>query len=125
MSSPATMTAFFWPADITTSDKCRLGHGTGGILQFNQRIREYSTYGASGSSLLISPSGTSTLTITTTSLPGGTVGVFYSTTLAATGDTPPLTWSIISGSLCGQLALNSSTGVISGTPTTVRRAHLL
>ena len=57
--------------------------------------------------------------ITTTSLPGGEVGVAYSTTLAETGGTAPYTWTVSSGSLPGGLSLNSSTGAISGTPTTV------
>jgi subtilisin family serine protease len=57
-------------------------------------------------------------TITTTSLPGGAVGVAYSQTLQATGGAPPNTWSLESGALPAGLALNASTGEISGTPTT-------
>ncbi|HUY09932.1 MAG TPA: G1 family glutamic endopeptidase [Candidatus Dormibacteraeota bacterium] len=57
------------------------------------------------------------LAITTTSLPGATVGTAYSVTLAASGGTPPYTWSLASGSLPPGLSLSSS-GVISGTPTT-------
>ena len=54
--------------------------------------------------------------ITTSSpLPAGTVGIPYSQTLAATGGTAPLTWSVIFGSVPG-LSLSSS-GVLSGTPT--------
>jgi len=56
------------------------------------------------------------LTITTTSLPNGTVGAPYSQTLAASGGTTPYTWSIASGTLPAGLLL-SSAGVISGTPT--------
>jgi hypothetical protein len=57
------------------------------------------------------------LVITTSSLPGGTVGISYTaTTLAATGGTPPYTWSVASGALPSGLSL-SSAGVISGTPT--------
>jgi hypothetical protein len=51
-------------------------------------------------------------TITTTSLPGGTVGMAYYQTLTATGDTP-ITWSIASGSLPTGLTLSTATpGVI-------------
>ncbi len=46
----------------------------------------------------------------------GIVGSFYGQTLAATGNTPPYSWSITSGSLPGGLSLDSSTGAISGTP---------
>ncbi len=55
--------------------------------------------------------------ITTTSLPNGTVDKTYSQTLAADGDTP-IIWSLESGSLPlpGGLTLSSG-GVISGTPT--------
>ena len=62
--------------------------------------------------------GAQPLTITTTTLPGGATGTGYSQTLQATGGTTPYTWSVISGSLPTGLALASSTGVISGTPTT-------
>ena len=58
------------------------------------------------------------LTITTQSLPNGTVGVSYSTTLQAIGGTGSYIWSITSGSLPLGLTLYSSTGIISGKPTT-------
>src|SRR3989442_554505 len=60
----------------------------------------------------------SLLSITTTSLPSGTVGVAYSTTLSATGGTPPYTWSLTTGSLPPGLALSTS-GTVSGMPTAV------
>jgi len=58
------------------------------------------------------------LVITTTSLANGTVGTNYLATVSATGGVTPYTWSIASGTLPPGLALNPSTGVISGTPTT-------
>jgi len=57
-------------------------------------------------------------TITTPSpLPGGTVGASYNQSLAATGGTPPYTWSETGGTRPPGLNL-STAGVISGTPTT-------
>ena len=65
-----------------------------------------------------SVSGSGGPSITTTSLPGATQNASYGTTLAASGGTAPYTWSISSGTLPTGLSLASSTGVISGTPTT-------
>jgi alpha-tubulin suppressor-like RCC1 family protein len=53
--------------------------------------------------------------ITTASLPSGLTGRAYSATLAAVGGTPGYTWTL-SDTLPAGLALNDSTGVISGTP---------
>ena len=47
-----------------------------------------------------------------------TAGQFYSSTIVVTGGTPPYTFSVSWGSLPAGLSLNTSTGVISGTPTT-------
>jgi Putative Ig domain len=53
--------------------------------------------------------------IQNTSFTPGSVGVFYSANLIATGGTSPYTWSISSGSLPAGLFINGS--IISGTPT--------
>lgn len=58
------------------------------------------------------------LAISTASLPDGVVDKAYtSTTLAATGGTPPYTWSLASGSAALPAGLTLTAGVISGTPT--------
>ena len=55
--------------------------------------------------------------ITNTSLAMGMIGTPYSQTLVANGGQGPYTWSIsVGGSLPPGLSLNSTTGVISGTP---------
>src|SRR5579872_774428 len=58
----------------------------------------------------------SPVTFATTSLPGGTVGLTYSFTLAASGGTAPYTWLVTGGSLPAGISLSSS-GVLSGKAT--------
>jgi hypothetical protein len=67
--------------------------------------------------LIVSATPPSALAITTVSLPGAQVGTPYSMTLAASGGTAPYTWALTNGTLPAGLALNSASGVISGTPT--------
>ncbi len=62
----------------------------------------------------------SKLAITTTSLPGGTVGVAYAGAVTASRGTAPYTFS--AGGLPSGLSINSSTGAITGTTTTVGTA---
>lgn len=57
------------------------------------------------------------LSIFTSSLPNGTVGVPYDQILTATGGTSPYSWSVATGSLPAGLSLNATTGEITGTPT--------
>jgi len=54
-------------------------------------------------------------TITTTTLPNGTVGIGYNTTILASGETP-IYWGLESGNLPNGLNISSS-GTISGVPT--------
>ncbi len=57
------------------------------------------------------------LSVTTRSLPAGTVGLAYSATLAATGGTTPYSWAVTTGTLPPGLSLDASTGTITGVPT--------
>jgi hypothetical protein len=58
------------------------------------------------------------LSITTSSLPSGTLLAPYSQTLTATGGVPSYSWSVSAGALPDGLTLNHTTGEISGSPTT-------
>ena len=57
------------------------------------------------------------VTVTTSSLPNGTVGVAYGLTLAANGGSPPYNSWAASAALPNGLTLNAASGAISGTPT--------
>jgi hypothetical protein len=63
--------------------------------------------------------GGTVLAITSSALASGTNGTAYSQTLQASGGTPGYTWSISTGSLPAGLTLAASSGIISGTPTTI------
>ena len=68
--------------------------------------------------LLFSSIASAQLQITTTSVPAVTQYQSYSTTLTATGGTPPYSWSVVSSSgvsLPEGMSLNASTGVVSAT----------
>jgi large repetitive protein len=66
--------------------------------------------------VVISPAAA--LSVSTTTLPPGTINKTYNGMLIAQGGVPPLTWSVPPGSLPPGLTLNTSTGLISGVPTT-------
>ena len=55
------------------------------------------------------------LGITSSSLPGGQVGAFYTFTISATGGSTPYSWSVTGGALPSGLTL-AANGSLSGTP---------
>jgi hypothetical protein len=59
------------------------------------------------------------LTLPAFDLPCGLIGTPYSQTLQASGGLPPYTWALINGRLPFILTLDSTTGTISGTPTSI------
>ena len=85
---------------------------TAETASFTVQVTSASLSGTASLSITI----TSAPTVTTSSLPGGTVGVAYSQTLAATGGDGSYSWTISSGVLPAGLSL-SAAGTISGTPT--------
>jgi len=79
-------------------------------------VRVNDTYGCQGTqsiSLQICP----VVSLNPASLATSTVGTPYSQTVSASGGAAPYDFSIINGTLPAGLSLNSSSGVISGTPT--------
>ncbi|HXJ40906.1 MAG TPA: Ig domain-containing protein, partial [Bryobacteraceae bacterium] len=108
------------PPGITLSSSTGVLAGTpssAGTFAFTAQVTDKNSLKAS-KPFAITIAGTSTtLTITTSSvLISGLAGSAYSQTLAASGGTPPYTWLITSGALPGGVKLNSTSGVISGTP---------
>jgi hypothetical protein len=67
-----------------------------------------------GSQTPTNTSPPSTLTLTTSSLPAGTVGAAYSSSVTASGGATPYTYS--AANLPAGLSINGSTGAIIGTP---------
>ncbi len=63
-----------------------------------------------------------TITVAPATLPNGTVNSAYSQTITSSGSVGTVTFAISSGSLPAGLSLNTSTGVISGTPTSTTAA---
>jgi len=89
---------------------------TAGSFTFTLQVSD-SGGGSSSQTYAVSmAAATVPVSITTTSLPNGTVGTAYSSSVSATGGTSPYTWAVSEGALPLGLALSSSGG-ISGNPT--------
>lgn len=105
------------PAGMSLSGSTISGTPTGyGVSSFTVRATNASGTDDQALTLTVNEAGTVPV-IATPSLAVGQVGTAYSGTVTATG-TAPITWSVISGALPDGLALNASSGAITGTPTT-------
>jgi len=89
---------------------------TAGTSNFTVTVTDSETPTAKTATANLSITVNPALTVTTNSLASGVIGVSYSQTLAATGGITPYTWAVTSDTLPAGLSLNTSTGVISGTP---------
>src|SRR6185295_1833071 len=72
--------------------------------------------GCTGSRIVTLVIGCQTITVNPTTLPNGTAGSPYSQTFTQTSGIGVITWSV-TGTLPAGITLNTSTGVLSGTPT--------
>lgn len=100
------------PAGVISGTPTTLGN-----YKFNVQVADSEVPPARGTSASLSINIQGNLVISPTSLPQGTVDIAYNTQLTVTGGTFPYTWSY-TGTLPPGLTLNSSTGKISGVPTT-------
>ena len=102
--TPAQNSAGTWSATVKVTDS-------------TQPASESATASLSIKISASQPAAPAPLSVTTSSLPGGTAGSPYpSTTLQASGGVTPYTWSLSSGTLPAGLTLAAG-GAISGTPT--------
>ena len=105
------------PAGLTLNASTGTISGTptsAGTSTFTVKAANNTSSGTRQLTITVAPADTTTITITTTSLPAGTVGTPYSAQLASSVSNA--SWSVSSGNLPGGLTLGSA-GVISGTPT--------
>jgi uncharacterized repeat protein (TIGR01451 family) len=127
-SHPLTVTngtsPFVWsvssgtlPAGLTLNASTGVLSGTptaGGSTTFVVQVTDAAGESATRSVTLVIAAAP----VVTFTPPAGQVGIAYSQQPSLTGGTAPFVWSISSGSLPTGLAVNSSTGLVSGTPTT-------
>ena len=101
---------------------------TGGVLSgtpttagsFTFTVRATDSLGCSGDqiyTIVINATNCPTITVSPTTLPAANAGIPYSQIITASGGAAPYSFAVTSGSLPATLTL-SSTGTLSGTPTT-------
>jgi hypothetical protein len=115
------------PAGLTLNTSSGTISGTpssAGTANFTVQVQDFKQQTASAKLAIIVTTANQVLSITTSSLSSGTVGTAYSASLAASGGTAPYQWSITVGALPAGLTLNTSSGTISGTPTSATNSSI-
>ncbi len=107
------------PAGLTINANTGLLSGTPTTTgSFNFTVRAIDSKGCYGERSYQMLIACPTIALSPASLPAGTAGTAYSQQLVQTAGVAPITWST-TGSLPPGLTLNSSTGLLSGTPTAI------
>jgi len=109
------------PADLTLDSVTGIICGVptaSGDFTFTAKVSDNSTPIKSDTQrYTITIAANETLIITTMNMADGVEETAYNATVVALGGTPPYTWSIAKGNLPDGLAIDTASGVISGTPT--------
>jgi hypothetical protein len=118
-----TITTGTLPAGLTLS-QAGIISGTPtalGTSTFTVQVKDSETTAMTATATLsLTVNNPAALTVSTTTVPSGTINTAYTTTLMAHGGVPPYSgWTVATGSLPAGLTLDPGTGIISGTPTAV------
>lgn len=112
-----SVTAGALPPGVTLSAAGLLAGTPTSANAFAFTVRAADANGQSGTQAYTLTVGAPTLTITPATLPAAQMGIAYSRTVTASGGIAPYRFAVTAGALPGGLALNPTSGLISGTPT--------
>ena len=106
---------------MLTGNPATIGGGQASVTATaNSLVGAYQVAAASGGAATVmfnlSNAPCPAITVNPSSLPNGQIAQAYSQQLSQTGGATPVTWSLSAGSLPGNLTLNPTTGLLSGTP---------
>ena len=116
------------PSSLTGTTSTAVSYDVPGLtlgVKTYYRVIATNSGGTTNGSILNFTTANASLSITTSSMPNGTVGVDYFLSLEATGGTGTYSsWAITSGTLPAGLSFDTTQGHITGTPTEIGRAHV-
>lgn len=121
-----TITSGALPAGLSLGSSGQIsGTATAaGTASFTVQVSDAQGSPATASKALTLAISPAALTITSSSLPNGSIGNSYNANLSASGGVAPYSWSVASGTLPAGLSLNAA-GAITGTPTSAVAATIV
>jgi Bacterial Ig-like domain/Bacterial Ig domain/FG-GAP-like repeat len=115
-ASPATQFTLNPNVDLPTSTTCTLRVVASQVTDDDDDDPPDTM--AADATVTFTTSSCTAITVSPTSVPGGNLTLPYGpVTFTQVGGTPPITWSVSSGTLPNGVQLAPSTGILSGTPT--------